>query len=258
MRSVENSSSFAFLKKFPSPSQLYVAHKDRKVGDTFLAECGPYFVFYDNLARLLRPKEEPIDTHERQPTATHEPATANIESRHSRAERSVATLPDSYVTGSGLGLSSSQEQSPFSDCADTSYAPQDSADIVLPEIITQLTAVSFLSKLCRDLSNILEFTSEQVSYKVNTGRGIFVDIDDGGMDESIRKDLEPARCRRWMALECKPRLGVGEEGEIKILAQHVAEMLGLIAGRIERADRAGTLDPNYSNINKWCVSKLPQ
>ena len=90
--------------------------------------------------RLLRPKEEPIDTHERQPTATHEPATPNIESRHSRAERSVATLPDSYVTGSGLGLSSSQEQSPFSDCADTSYAPQDSADIVLPEIITQLTA----------------------------------------------------------------------------------------------------------------------
>lgn len=80
----------------------------------------------------------------------------------------------------------------------------------------------------------MEFTSEQVSYKVNTGRGIFVAIDDGGMDESIRKDSEPARCRRWMALECKPRLGVGEEGEIKILAQHVAEMLGLIAGRIER------------------------
>jgi len=51
---------------------------------------------------------------------------------------------------------------------------------------------------------------------------------------------------------------VGEEGEIKILAQHVAEMLGIIAGRIERADRAGTFDPSYSNINKWCVSKPPQ
>jgi len=77
MRSVENSSSFAFLKKFPSPSQLYVVHKDRKVGDTFLAECGPYFVFYDNLARLLRPKEEPVDTHERQPTAP-QPQISNL------------------------------------------------------------------------------------------------------------------------------------------------------------------------------------
>lgn len=178
------------------------------------------YIFYDNLAQVLERNEQP----------------GNATVRTSRQLQPVTGLSANYVSGSGLGLSSSQHSLTPSDYGDLNYVEALGTDIVAPEIITQLMAVGFLTVLCRQFSTSLVFTSAQEAHTVDVGNGRFVAVDDGGIN--FTNDS-----RRQIILECKPRLSTSDDSDERVLAQHVAELLGLIASRIyERTD--------YSAVDK--------